>query len=290
MTENLRFGADYHVLPLREHLDFASDLGFHRAVEMCNGAGICRKRPRRHDVPQLHGHPRGRAQHARPGQHAARRPLGTAARGGADQPAHVRSHGPLHRLQGLQGASAPRRSIWPRSNSSSWPTTTRHGTPLRSRLFGEHRRAQSLEQRAAGAVGQRRPRPMASCDRALERASASAASARCPLSPAALYDLVQAPPQPPCRARGKQGRPLQRHLQHLQLPPTSASPPRSCSKRLALRSAAGSFLLRPPDDLQGTRGRKRAPPPARLVAAGPLCRAGYPHRRPGAQLPADAAR
>jgi Fe-S oxidoreductase/FAD/FMN-containing dehydrogenase len=44
MTENLRFGADYSVIPLAEDLDFSQDMGFHRAVEMCNGAGVCRKK------------------------------------------------------------------------------------------------------------------------------------------------------------------------------------------------------------------------------------------------------
>ena len=44
MTENLRYGAGYQVLPIQEHLDFSEDMGFHRAVEMCNGAGVCRKR------------------------------------------------------------------------------------------------------------------------------------------------------------------------------------------------------------------------------------------------------
>ena len=44
MTENLRFGADYAVVPVKEHLDFSEDQGFHRAVEMCNGAGVCRKK------------------------------------------------------------------------------------------------------------------------------------------------------------------------------------------------------------------------------------------------------
>ncbi|HID53146.1 MAG TPA: FAD-binding oxidoreductase, partial [Anaerolineae bacterium] len=44
MTENLRFGPDYHVIPIQTHLDFSSDQGFDRAIEMCNGAGICRKR------------------------------------------------------------------------------------------------------------------------------------------------------------------------------------------------------------------------------------------------------
>ena len=43
MTEDLRYGADYEVMPIKEHLDFSGDQGFHRAIEMCNGAGICRK-------------------------------------------------------------------------------------------------------------------------------------------------------------------------------------------------------------------------------------------------------
>ena len=44
MTEQLRFGADYRVAELGEHIDFSSDHGYGRAVEMCNGAGICRKK------------------------------------------------------------------------------------------------------------------------------------------------------------------------------------------------------------------------------------------------------
>ena len=43
MTENLRFGADYEIPAAPEHVDFSSDQGFGRAIEMCNGAGICRK-------------------------------------------------------------------------------------------------------------------------------------------------------------------------------------------------------------------------------------------------------
>ncbi|MDX1523334.1 MAG: FAD-binding oxidoreductase, partial [Anaerolineae bacterium] len=42
-TTNLRFGAEYQTIPVQERLDFSSDQGFHRAVEMCNGAGVCRK-------------------------------------------------------------------------------------------------------------------------------------------------------------------------------------------------------------------------------------------------------
>ena len=44
MTENLRYGQTYELIPLQPHLDFSYEHGFARAVEMCNGAGICRKR------------------------------------------------------------------------------------------------------------------------------------------------------------------------------------------------------------------------------------------------------
>ncbi len=43
MTEDLRFGPGYRSLPVVTALDFSRDLGFDRAVEMCNGAGVCRK-------------------------------------------------------------------------------------------------------------------------------------------------------------------------------------------------------------------------------------------------------
>ena len=54
MTENLRYGDSYEIIPLTPHIDFsehepsATDTtpsgGFNRAVEMCNGAAVCRKR------------------------------------------------------------------------------------------------------------------------------------------------------------------------------------------------------------------------------------------------------
>ncbi|MCA9979612.1 MAG: FAD-binding protein [Anaerolineales bacterium] len=41
MTESLRYGAGYISQPVALHLDFAE--GFDTAVEMCNGAGVCRQ-------------------------------------------------------------------------------------------------------------------------------------------------------------------------------------------------------------------------------------------------------
>ena len=44
MTQNLRYGAGYQAEEPVTHFDFSADGGFHRAVEMCNGVGACRKK------------------------------------------------------------------------------------------------------------------------------------------------------------------------------------------------------------------------------------------------------
>jgi FAD/FMN-containing dehydrogenase/Fe-S oxidoreductase len=44
MTENLRYGPDYRSHDMETHFDFTADGGFHRAIEMCNGVGACRKK------------------------------------------------------------------------------------------------------------------------------------------------------------------------------------------------------------------------------------------------------
>jgi Fe-S oxidoreductase len=43
MTENLRFGPSYRAREPKTYLDFSAEGGFARAVEMCNGAAVCRK-------------------------------------------------------------------------------------------------------------------------------------------------------------------------------------------------------------------------------------------------------
>jgi FAD/FMN-containing dehydrogenase/Fe-S oxidoreductase len=43
MTESLRYGPDYRPLEPTTWFDFSADGGFARAVEMCSGAGVCRK-------------------------------------------------------------------------------------------------------------------------------------------------------------------------------------------------------------------------------------------------------
>ena len=42
-VDNLRWGAEYRTIQINTHLDFSREGGFARAVEMCNGMGVCRK-------------------------------------------------------------------------------------------------------------------------------------------------------------------------------------------------------------------------------------------------------
>lgn len=42
-TENLRFGSTYQTIQLETIFDWGSDGGYGPAIEMCNGAGVCRK-------------------------------------------------------------------------------------------------------------------------------------------------------------------------------------------------------------------------------------------------------
>ena len=43
LTESLRFGADYQTMNLKAELNWEAEGGFAEAVELCNGAGVCRK-------------------------------------------------------------------------------------------------------------------------------------------------------------------------------------------------------------------------------------------------------
>lgn len=42
-SENLRFGQEYETIQLRTVFDWSNDFGYDGAIEMCNGAGVCRK-------------------------------------------------------------------------------------------------------------------------------------------------------------------------------------------------------------------------------------------------------
>lgn len=54
LTEDLRWGGDYSTIPIQTQLDFSREGGFARAIESCNGAGVCRKRMSGTMCPSYH--------------------------------------------------------------------------------------------------------------------------------------------------------------------------------------------------------------------------------------------
>ncbi len=54
LDKDLRWGADYQTVEIKTHLDFSREGGFARAIEMCNGAGVCRKRQAGTMCPSYH--------------------------------------------------------------------------------------------------------------------------------------------------------------------------------------------------------------------------------------------
>ena len=68
ITEALRYGEGYQVLPLATHFDFSKDDGFMGAVEMCSGVGACRKTGTGTMCPSLYGNSRRRPLDARAGE------------------------------------------------------------------------------------------------------------------------------------------------------------------------------------------------------------------------------
>lgn len=54
LKEDLRWGGDYRTHPVQTTLDFSAEGGFARAIEACNGAGVCRKRMAGTMCPSYH--------------------------------------------------------------------------------------------------------------------------------------------------------------------------------------------------------------------------------------------
>ncbi len=54
LTDDLRWGADYEMRQVTTTLDFSGEGGFDRAIELCNGAGVCRKRMTGTMCPSYH--------------------------------------------------------------------------------------------------------------------------------------------------------------------------------------------------------------------------------------------
>ena len=136
MTESLRFGESYQAQQVESTLDFSAEQGFDRAVEMCNGAGVCRKSsgtmcPSFMATREEEHSTRGRANALR------------AALSGA-LPADELTSARMHEVMDLCVECKACKAECPSSVDMAKIKfeflaryNERHGVPLRSRLFGK---------------------------------------------------------------------------------------------------------------------------------------------------------
>ncbi|MFN8592647.1 MAG: FAD-linked oxidase C-terminal domain-containing protein [Thermomicrobiales bacterium] len=137
MTENLRYGADYQAREPVTYLDFRNEGGFARAVEMCNGAAVCRKLKAGTMCPSFMA-TRDERDSTRGRANALRDAL---AGGGLDRP-DLASHD-VHDVLDLCLSCKACKTECPSSVDMAKLKTEflahyhdAHGTPLRSRVFG----------------------------------------------------------------------------------------------------------------------------------------------------------
>ena len=134
---HLRFGEDYSVRSVPLALDWSQDLGFDRAVEMCNGAGICRKETAGTMCPSFMA--------TREEEHSTRgrANLLRAALSGA-LPEHALSSRRMYEAMDLCVECKACKAECPSSVDMAKikfeflaQYHAKHGTPLRSRVFAE---------------------------------------------------------------------------------------------------------------------------------------------------------
>ena len=150
LTEDLRWGADYRTVPIDTKLDFSGEGGFARAIEMCNGAGVCRKRMAGTMCPSYHA--TMDEEHSTRGRANALR----AALSGTLPPEEFTSHR-MHDVLDLCLACKACKTECPSNVDMAkikyeWLDHyhARHGTPLHAKAFGRIESVYRLGSKAPG--------------------------------------------------------------------------------------------------------------------------------------------
>ena len=288
MTENLRYGKDYQVVPLELHLDFSEDLGFDRAVEMCNGAGICRKRTTGTMCPSFmvtreeEHSTRGRA-------NALRAAL--SGRLPTSELTSERMYEVMDLCIGCKACKAECPSSVDMAKIKFEFLAQYHaanGTPMRDRLFGDIARLSRLSSGPTAPIA--KPDHAEQGDASPHRKPVRDQSQTNPsaLRTGTVHAMVRAASEAILRQTA--GGIVQRHVCDLQLPEHRPGSDRSAGSSGFRGRAAGTPLLRASDDLQGSRQTGSCGGPTHGRAACPLRQARTAHRGPGTELPADAPR
>ena len=291
MTENLRLGPDYHPLELKTHLDFSREGGFMAAVEMCNGAAVCRKTKAGTMCPSYMA-----TKDEKDTTRARANALRNALAGNIFEPSDLTSK-ETYEVMDLCLSCKACKTECPSSVDMAKLKTEflaqyydAHGTPTRAKIFGKIHTLSRLGSTFAPlanlalttplgapvmrAVGVHPERKMSTFKhnnfvkrwkKHVRGVAAEPADARC-------------------------GGLFPRHLRHLQLPAHRNGGGRAAGGgRIPGHHRGAARLLRSPDALQGTGIRSAQVGPAQCRAAGAVRAPGHSHHRDRAELHSDPA-
>ena len=245
---------------------------------------------RGHHVPLVHGHARRGALDARPRQRAPRRAVGQGAAGGLHRPAALRGHGPLPRVQGVQGRVPVQRGHGedevrvPRTTTTR-PTACRCATGSSAASRGCPGSARAWRRSRTGSRARAPNRWL--MERLVGHRPAAAAAG---LRARDLHRLVRSPAPAPATRRAARScssttRSSPTTRRRSAGPRWSCWRPRGYRVELADRKCCGRPLISKGmlDEAQGARRVERRAPR-------PVGRARGAHRGARALLPAHAAR
>ena len=258
--EKLRYSDGYEFIPLETKLDFSAEMGFDRAVEMCSGMGICRKKTTGTMCPSFMA--TREEEHSTRGRANALR-AALSGRLPTEEFTSRRMYEVMDLCIECKACKAECPSNVDMAKIKFEFLAQYHeanGTPLRARLFGDIPRQSRLASgRPAPAVNALlRARPVRAAMKrvfGISRHRTLPPFARAPFTDwfARRQDRIQWISEPSAARRS-----VQRYLQYLQPPPRLDRRHRSAGGGGLRGCATGPLLLRTSDDLQGARRAKRA--------------------------------
>jgi FAD/FMN-containing dehydrogenase len=289
----LRFGSDYAIplAPTSTVLSFEADQGFHRAVEMCNGAGVCRKLGEgvmcpSYMVTRDEAHStRGRANALRAAMMGLLGPEGMTSR---------ELYGVLDLCLSCQACKreCPSGVDMARLKAEFLHGYhRRHGTPLRSRLFAHVASLNRLAQPLGWRNRSYAARALALAALGIHPPSLAAVGHRPqPLVSRAHRCAAQWPPAGAHHRRAPGGL-LSRYLHRVpRAPRRTGGYPAARSLRIPADPGRGQGLLWPPCFLQGAAGYCSHDGYTKRTEPRTLCNQGCPYSGGGARLHQHAHR
>ena len=253
MTEHLRYGPGYSARVPETQLDFSNDLGMDRAVEMCNGAGVCRKLSAGTMCPSFMA-TREEEHSTRGRANALRAVMSGIIPGGL---ANERLKGTMDLCLECKACATECPSSVDMTRLKVEYLAQRHeltGVPLRSRLFGHVADQNRMFSGAAAELFNQAGRFSAARWLLEKTVGISRHRSLPPVAPRPFTHWFESPLAFRRRSAERDGRAFQRHVQHIQLSGDGAGRDAVSGSRRVFGAPARTPLLWPSSGFKRSGG------------------------------------